>query len=66
MKKLARNIYYYRTKAGLTQTELGVKCGVTTRMVGFWEQGLKNVTAEKLELLCKALGVTPNELMGIG
>lgn len=57
-----------RLAAGLKQTELAEMSGVNVRQIQRVESGesdIQNLTAKNLLPLCKALGVAPEELVGI-
>lgn len=51
-----------RLKAGLTQTELAEKLGISYQSIGQWERDLRNPKYENLQRIAKALGVTTLEL----
>ena len=53
-----------REKAGLTQTELGQKLGISQRVVANWERKPVALRAEQLAALADALGVTADYLLG--
>ena len=59
----ASNIIKLRTRAGLTQAELGEKIGVSSKTVSKWEtaKGLPDISL--LQSLSQALGVSVIELM---
>jgi len=66
---MVERLRYLRKRAGLTQQELGEKCGLGGSWVRRMESGsssLKNITLEKAVALSKALGVTERELLAIG
>lgn len=53
-----------RERAGLSQDELARHIGVTGKTVSNWERGisLASLTVPQMKTLCKALGVTLDEL----
>ncbi len=53
-----------REKAGLTQTELGQKLGISQRVVANWERKPVALRTEQLAALADALGVTADYLLG--
>jgi transcriptional regulator with XRE-family HTH domain len=53
-----------REKAGLTQTDLGQKLGISQRVVANWERKPVALRAEQLAALADALGVTADYLLG--
>lgn len=46
----------------MTQDDLGRMCGVCRPLVSHWEAGLLPRT-KFIPKICKALGITPNELL---
>ena len=53
-----------RELAKMSQSELASKAGVSERSVIRWEQG-ESLTMKNMLKLATALGVTPNELLGV-
>lgn len=53
----------YRKAAGLTQKELGEKCGISTVMVSYMEDEIKNPSVETLKRIIEVLGCTADELL---
>ncbi len=53
----------YRNKAGLTQTELAEKAGVADRTYADIERGISNMRVDTLLKICRALRVTPNDVL---
>ena len=51
-----------RTQMGLSQDELAFRCGLTTPMISYIENGTRNASFETLEKLAHGLGVTMSEL----
>lgn len=62
---MAENIRYYREKAGLYQTELGKKLGVSAQAVSKWELGKAEPDKTSIEKMCRLFGVTADRLMDI-
>jgi transcriptional regulator with XRE-family HTH domain len=54
----------FRVRAGLTQAKLAKKVGVTQPNYQRWESGSAPVPEEKLKKLAKALGTSPESLLG--
>jgi transcriptional regulator with XRE-family HTH domain len=54
----------FRVRAGLTQAKLAKKVGVTQPNYHRWESGSAPVPEEKLKKLAKALGASPEALLG--
>ena len=66
---MVERLRYLRKRAGLTQQELGERCGMDGRWVRKLENGearLTNLALEKAVSLSRALGITERELLGIG
>ena len=62
LKRLGKNIRFYRTIAGITQSELAKRIGVTWEMISRYERGLSN-PLRKIEALSNALNVSVNDLL---
>jgi len=54
-----------RKAAGYTLRELGAEVGVSHRMLVYYENHAEGPPAHLLPQLCKALGVSADELLGI-
>jgi transcriptional regulator with XRE-family HTH domain len=52
-----------RTEKGLTQTELGDKAGLSTRMIVHYEKHVKRPPADKIAALAKTLNVSIDALV---
>lgn len=59
----ARNIRLIRVNAGISQERMAADAGLDRAFVGTLERGQRNISIDNIELLCKALGETPHELM---
>ncbi len=55
----------YRELRGLSQKELSDLIGVSNSRVSNWEQGINRPNADIISDLCKALDVSPSELLDI-
>ena len=53
-----------RQKAGLSQTELGERLGMTQRAIAHWERRRVSLYPEQIETLCGALKISAEELLG--
>ncbi|MBO6837146.1 MAG: helix-turn-helix transcriptional regulator [Alphaproteobacteria bacterium] len=51
-----------RTRAGLSQTDLGLKLGVSFQQVQKYEKGVNRMGASRLIQICEALKVTVNDI----
>ena len=65
-KHTARQIQLLRKQAGMTQAELAKKVEVAQATISKWELGIDLPGATQASRLALVLGVTPNELLGIG
>lgn len=54
-----------REQAGLTQTELGDRLGVSQRAVAHWERTPTALYPEQLKALADALKISTDELIGL-
>ena len=60
---IGSKIRYYRTLAGMTQTELGEKCGVTYMAVSQWENDYAQPRMGAIETMSKLFGVKKSVLI---
>jgi transcriptional regulator with XRE-family HTH domain len=65
-KHTARQIQLLRKQAGMTQAELAKKVEVAQATISKWELGIDLPGATQAARLALVLGVTANELLGIG
>ena len=63
--KMSDNIRHYRDKAGMLQSELGKKLGVSAQAVSKWELGKAEPDRDCIAKMCSLFGISANELMGI-
>lgn len=63
--EIAKNLLFYRKKAGLTQKELAEKLGVKNTAVSNWESGNNSIDIETLFNACRIFGVSVNDMYGI-
>lgn len=63
-EEIAKNLLFYRKKAGLTQKELATKLGVKNTAVSNWESGNNSIDIETLFSACEIFGVTLNDMYG--
>ena len=62
---LAQKLHALRRARGLTLVELAEAIGTSKQTISRYEKGIiANIPKEKIELLARALEVTPSELMG--
>ena len=57
-------IEFERRKAGITQSELAEKLGVSTGCVSFWENSRTTPTADKVQKMARILSVPMENLVG--
>lgn len=55
-----------RKKAGMTQTELAERLGVSKGTVAMWELNQRNPSVKMLRKICVVLGTTPDIILGFG
>lgn len=61
---LNRNIKNFREFKGMSQEELAKIVGKTKNVISNWERGDNSPDVDRIEMLCRALDVTPNQLFG--
>ena len=59
---VGQSIRGYRKKLGLTQAQLGARCGITAGAVSSYENGVTVPRRGVVEKLARALGVAPDRL----
>ena len=62
---LGQRIRSARERAGMKKAEFARAMGCTWPTVHHWETAKFAPTAESLEMICKVLGVTPEEVLGL-
>ena len=63
--EIGSRIRRYRKENGLTQEQLADKINVTKNRVSNWEQGINRPDADILADICRALNVSPSNLLGV-
>lgn len=63
--EIGSRIRKYREERGLSQKQLAEMIGVKNNRVSNWEQGLNRPDADILAALCRALQVSPSELLDV-
>lgn len=63
-EEIAKNLFYYRKKAGYTQKEFAAKLGVKNTAVSNWESGNNSIDIETLFAACEIFGITLNDMYG--
>ena len=64
LKTVGKQIARYRKMKNLKQSDLGDLLGVNQAVISGWEIGRYDPGSDNIILLSKALGVTPNEILG--
>ena len=65
-KQFAENLKNARIRAGLTQAQVAEKIGVAPSSYSFYESGKREPDVMKIKQIAAVLGVTGDELLGIG
>lgn len=63
--ELGNRIRKYREERGLSQKQLGDMIKVSNSRVSNWEQGINRPDADILADICRALKVSPSELLDV-
>lgn len=64
-RMIGARIRQLRNERGLSQVELGKKIGVAFQQVQKYEKGSNAISSHRVGALCKALGITPDQLYRI-
>lgn len=64
-KTMGQRIAYYRKLRGITQEELGGKCGVSSQAVSKWENDISAPDITLLGTLSEIFGISADELLGL-
>ena len=63
--EIGNRIRLYRKESGLTQEQLADKINVSKSRVSNWEQGINRPDADILADICRALNVSPSNLLDV-
>ena len=63
--EIGNRIRKYRKDRGLTQEQLADMINVSKGRISNWEQGINRPDADILASMCKALNVSPSELLDV-
>lgn len=63
--EIGKRISKYRTERKMTQKQLAEKINVSKGRVSNWEQGTNRPDADVLADICRALNVSPSELLDV-
>jgi len=61
---LGQHIADARLHAGLTQTELASRVGVSQRVIAYWEREAVSLRPDQIDALADALTITADDLLG--
>ena len=62
---LGARVRMYRREQNLTQEQLAEAAGISASFLGHIERGTRVLSVDTLLCLCRALHVTPNDLLGV-
>jgi transcriptional regulator with XRE-family HTH domain len=62
-KAVGQELYFCRTKKGLSQEKLGFEANLHRTYISIIERGLKSPTINTLVRLCDALEITPDKFL---
>ena len=65
MYEIGSRIRKYREERGLNQKQLAKLIGVSNSRVSNWEQGLNRPDADIIADICRALQVSPSDLLDV-
>ena len=65
LNKFAERLQEIRAESGINQAKLAELCNVQQSCVSKWERGLTLPDAEMIVVICKALHVSADYLLGI-
>lgn len=63
--EIGKRIRKYRKDCGLTQEQLAERINVTKNRVSNWEQGINRPDADIIGMICRALNVSPSDLLDV-
>ncbi len=63
--EIGNRIRKYRKESGLTQEQLAEKINVTKSRVSNWEQGINRPDTDILGAICRAMNVSPSDLLDV-
>ena len=64
MNNIGIRIRYFRKRKDWTQEELAKRVELSDSTISLYERGEREVPADVIILICKALDVSPNTLLG--
>ena len=63
--EIGNRIRKYRKERNMTQEQLAIEINVSKGRISNWEQGLNRPDADILADICRALNVSPSELLDV-
>lgn len=63
-KQIGASIRQFRLHRSMSQEALARELGITFQQMQKYEKGMNRVSTSALILICKALGITPKEILG--
>ena len=63
--EIGNRIRKYRKESGLTQEQLAERINVNKSRISNWEQGINRPDADILGAICRALNVSPSDLLDV-
>ena len=63
--EIGNRIRKFRKECGLTQEQLADKINATKGRISNWEQGINRPDADVIADLCRALNVSPSDLLDV-
>lgn len=63
--EIGNRIRKFRKESGLTQEQLAEKINVSKSRVSNWEQGINRPDADIISNICRALNVSPSDLLDV-
>ncbi len=63
--EIGGRIRKYREACGISQVQLAEKLGISNNRVSNWEHGINRPDADILADICRALDISPSELLDV-
>ncbi len=63
--EIGQRIKECRESRNMSQKDLAAKIGISSGRLSNWEQGLNRPNADIIARICKALDVSPSEILGV-
>lgn len=60
---ISERIFCIMKERGMNQQEFAKKTGISQSVISDWKRKKTNPSADKIAVICKALDITPNELL---